>query len=159
MERVNKILENETYKECLAKNSQWEKDRIFCKHNMEHFMDVARIAYIMVLEKGLDIRKDIIYAAALLHDIGRFRQYENGTPHEKASADIAPEILADSGFSEKETDKILKAILDHRKYDGEHGNLSYILYKSDKLSRACYSCGSASLCDWSEEKKNLKIKY
>lgn len=43
---------------------------------MEHFLSVARISYLMVLEKNLDIPKDIIYATAFLHDMGRADQYE-----------------------------------------------------------------------------------
>ena len=50
LEKVNAILNNRTYKEYLNKLAQLEKDRIFCNHNMEHFLDMARIAYIMVLE-------------------------------------------------------------------------------------------------------------
>lgn len=157
MERVNLITENETYKECMKKIAHWEKDRIYCKHNMEHFIDVARIAYIIALEKDLEIKKDIIYAAALLHDIGRFEQYERDIPHEKASADIAPEILKASGYSSKEIDIIVSAILNHRKGKGEPGTLDRIIYKSDKLSRACYSCSAEATCNWSSDKKNLKI--
>jgi uncharacterized domain HDIG len=141
------------------KNAQWEKDRIFCRHNIEHFMDVARIAYIMVLEKGLPINKEIIYAAALLHDIGRYMQYEIGIPHEKASADISQEILRVCGFNDVEIKEITEAILNHRKYNGEPDTFGGILYRSDKLSRACYSCSSKALCNWNSEKKNLKIEY
>ena len=46
-----------------------EKERIFCRHGMEHLLDVARIAYITNLEEGLGIEKDVIYAAGLLHDV------------------------------------------------------------------------------------------
>ena len=78
LEKVNAILNNRTYKEYLNKLAQLEKDRIFCNHNMEHFLDMARIAYIMVLEEGLLYSKEIIYAIGLLHDIGRVKQYEEG---------------------------------------------------------------------------------
>ncbi len=64
-------------------------------------MDVARIAYILSVDGAYAISKEIIYAAALLHDIGKWKQYEDGTPHEKASADLAEQILEASGFSEK----------------------------------------------------------
>lgn len=159
MERVNLIKENETYKECLGKIAECEIDRIYCKHNMEHFMDVARIAYIMVLEKGLNIKKDIIYATALLHDIGRFEQYLRGIPHEEASAELAPEILEAGGFSNDEIQSIITAIASHRKDKGEAATLESIFYQSDKLSRACYNCRATETCNWSDEKKNMKIKY
>ena len=51
---------------------------------MSHLLDVARIAYIRNLEKGYGFRKDVIYAAAVLHDIGKALQYEEKVPHEIA---------------------------------------------------------------------------
>ena len=85
MERINKILNNSKYKDYLNRNSFCEKDRVFCKHNLEHFLDVSRIAYIMVLEGNMNISKEIIYAIGLLHDIGRWVEYEGGEKHNKAS--------------------------------------------------------------------------
>ena len=70
---------------------------------MVHFLDVARIGTIIALEEGLELDREWIYAAALLHDCGKHEQYENGTPHEQASARIAPDILEDCGFDDKET--------------------------------------------------------
>ena len=70
-----------------------EQDRIFCRHDTTHFLDVARIAYIENLENGLGLAKEEIYAAALLHDIGRHLQYTRGIPHEQASAMEAEGIL------------------------------------------------------------------
>ena len=43
MKKVNEILKNSKYKEYLTKLEVLEKDRKFCKHGMNHFMDVARI--------------------------------------------------------------------------------------------------------------------
>ena len=37
-----------------------EKSRIFCKHDLQHSLDVARIAYILNLEADLKIEKEII---------------------------------------------------------------------------------------------------
>ena len=59
---------------------------------MSHLLDVARIAYIRNLEKGYGFRKDVIYAAAVLHDIGKALQYEEKVPHEIAGERIAGEI-------------------------------------------------------------------
>ena len=102
MDRVNRILHNPRYRECVEKNRKYEEERIFCRHDMSHFLDVARLSWIENLEKGLGIEKELIYAAALLHDCGRFRQYEDGTPHELAGAQLAEEILLDCGFEEPE---------------------------------------------------------
>ena len=160
MERVDNILQNKKFQKCLKKNKKAEKDRIFCHHDMVHFLDVARIGWILNLEKGLDIKKDVVYGAALLHDIGRYKQYADGTPHEKASAKLAPEILQDCGYTEDEITLIIEAIGRHRdKTAAEEENLVGILYLADKASRACFSCDAEKLCDWKKDKKNIGIKY
>ena len=160
MERVNRILENEKYREYLQKNRTAEEGRIFCCHAMEHFLDVARLAYILNLEEDMGIAKELIYATALLHDIGRHVQYADGTPHEKASAGLAEEILEACGFEEAECREILRAIRKHRDAGiASERSLAGIIYRADKLSRACFACEAESLCDWKAEKKNLQIRY
>lgn len=160
MNRVDLILEHPKYQEYLDKIEQAEEKRIFCLHNMNHFLDVARIAYIMNLEEDLRISKEVIYATALLHDIGRFQQYEDGTPHEKASALLAPEILAETGFDEQEQAEILRAIGEHRNREvKEEKSLAGIIYRADKASRACFACEAESQCDWEKSKKNMRVNY
>lgn len=160
MKRVNKILENSTYQEYIEKNKAAEADRIFCCHNMEHFLDVARIAQIMNLEEKLELSQTMIYATALLHDIGRHVQYADGTPHEVASAQLAERILVECGFRKKEVTEILQAIRDHRnKKVAKEKSLSDVIYRADKASRACFHCEAEPLCKWKKEKKNLKIVY
>lgn len=158
MERVNKILSNDRYQKYLEKNNQAEAQRCFCHHNMGHFLDVARIAVILNDKEDYGQEQEILYAAALLHDIGRWMQYEDGTPHEKASAVLAPEILVSCGFSEEETGRIIAAISDHRnaKVREEH-SLSGLLYRADKLSRPCFACEMEKECNWKNDKKNLKL--
>ena len=85
MIRVNKIIENKMYWEHLDKIEVYEKDREFCRHNIGHFLDVCRIAWILNLEGNLALSKEVIYATGLLHDIGRWLQYENGEDHALAS--------------------------------------------------------------------------
>lgn len=160
MERVDKILQHAKYQKYLKKNKKEEKKRIFCKHDMVHFLDVARIGWIINLEKNLQIDKELIYGAALLHDIGRHLQYTEGTPHEEASALLAPAILKDCGFSEEETAVIVEAISRHRdKTAAEEENLNGVLYLADKASRPCFACEAEKLCDWKKDKKNKTIKY
>lgn len=160
MERVNRILHHKRYQEYLGKNMMAEEERRFCHHDMGHFLDVARLAMIFALQEGLSLQEEMIYAAALLHDIGRWRQYEDGTPHEKASALLAPEILAESGFTEEEAGQILTAILDHRNAAvRQDQTLSGILYRADKMSRSCFCCEAEAECDWKGDKKNLVLQY
>ena len=139
-----------------------EETRVFCRHQMNHLLDVARIAYILNLEMKLGISRDLIYAAALLHDLGKGRQYEEGIPHETASADLAEQILADMpaklAFTSEEQQQILTAIRGHRRLRRDAEPLEALLYKSDKMSRACFACPAESQCNWSNDKKNMEIQ-
>lgn len=171
--RCQKIYDHPLYQKHFESLQELEKDRIFCRHTFEHFMDVARIAYIMNLEKELGLSKEIIYAAALLHDIGRDEQYINRTPHEVASAKIAEEILGECGFGDDEIRMIVKAIKSHRgskekncednnsctreELDDSILKLSGIIYIADKASRQCFSCEAQNECNWSIDKRNLEI--
>jgi uncharacterized protein len=125
---------------------------------MEHFLDVARIAYIKVLEDNLSCSKEVIYGIALLHDIGRVLEYEEGIPHHEGSVIIAKEILQDTSFTKEEKESILKAIEAHRKDDNLE-KLAKIIYKSDKISRNCFNCKAIDECYWSDDKKNFYINY
>ena len=144
MERVNKIFNSTIYKDYLNRLEAYEEKREFCRHNLEHFLDMSRIAYMMVLEKNLQY-------------FGRVEQYEKGIGHHIASFNIAKEILKDIDFKEEEKTMILEAIINHR--NCESNDLNAIIYKSDKLSRACYKCKAAKECNWPLEKRNLEIKY
>lgn len=166
MERVNRILRNPVYRGALQKNKEAEKERRYCHHDMAHFLDVARIAMLLAAkeqivaakEQSLPISEEIVYAAALVHDIGRYRQYEDGTPHEEASAALAADILLESGFTEKETRVITDAVRSHRDAGiAEEKSLRGLLYRADKLSRACFACPVQEDCNWSAEKKNMQL--
>jgi len=160
MERVNLILQNPFYNECIQKIGDWEKDRRFCGHDTNHLLHVARIAMLLNLELQLGIEKEWIYAAALLHDIGRFVQYEDGTDHAIAGALLAGQILTDAGFGEKESEQIIDAITHHRDISvAKEKSLRGILYRADKLSRDCYFCQVREECDWPDTKKNLKLDW
>lgn len=158
MERVNRIYENEKYLSHIRKTAEYEKKRKFCRHDMVHFMNVARIAQILNLQEGLEIPMDIVYAAALLHDVGRDIQYRNGTPHEVASGAIAPEILWECDYSSDEAADIIRAIKEHRNAQiKDEKSLTGILYRADKLSRDCFACKMEKKCDWKNDKKNRRI--
>lgn len=160
--RYEKILKNKEYRELLAEIHNFELERIYCKHDLRHFMDVARIASIIWFEDGEDkgIDRDIIYAAALLHDIGRAREYKEGLSHDEASAVIAEHILPSCGYTAEEIQEISSAIHGHRgrKY-AQETYLGEILARADKLSRPCFLCGASDTCKWSEEEKNTSLAY
>ena len=160
MDRIDRIMGHPVFVENLQKNKAAETGRDFCRHDMVHFLDVARIGTIISLERCIPIDRELIYGAALLHDIGKHRQYEEGIPHEQASASIAAGILADCGFTRREMEMVTKAIEAHRDASvaGEK-SLKGILYLADKASRPCFSCEAEPECNWKGDKKNLKVRY
>lgn len=159
MERVNSIYQNEAYQLYLGKIEAYEKHRIYCKHNLSHFLDVARIAWIRCLEKEITVDKEVVYACALLHDIGRWCEYETGEAHDGAGVRLAKEILKDTDYSLADRLDILEAIGSHRRVTvKEEQGLNHIIYYADKASRACHICKVNESCKWDEEKKNLRIE-
>lgn len=160
--RVSYIRKHPLYLSSYERIQKFEDKRKFCRHQAGHFLDVARIAYIRNLERGLEIDKEVIYAAAVLHDIGRHRQYEDGIPHEIAGGEIAAKILRtmpkNLRFSPFEERQILTAIRGHRVLRENAEPLESLLYESDKASRACFSCPAEPKCDWSPDKKNMEIR-
>ncbi len=158
MERIQRILAHSFYRECLSKIAEWEKTRPFCGHDMTHFLDVARIAMIFNLKEHCNLSQEMIYAAALLHDVGRFVQYEDGTDHAQASARLAPSILEECGYTKEESTQIVEAIANHRNSEiAEDSDLKGLIYRADKASRPCYGCLMEPECDWPKKKKNGEL--
>lgn len=160
MERVERIRNHKLYIDCMASIDEAEKDRIYCLHNLEHTLDVARIAYILSMEKGLSLEKELIYAMALIHDLGRSRQYQTGEDHHQAGGPIADIILEDCGFSDKEIRILREAVVAHQAPVAGSGNPYLdILYQADKLSRNCFHCKASDTCYWKDDERNHEIRY
>lgn len=160
MERIDAIVRDPLFQECLNKNKKAEEHREFCNHDLQHFVDVARITYILVLESGslanlieegdldgLQSAKEVIYAAGILHDVGRWRQYETGEDHSVIGAELAKEILERADFSHKEIQVIVRAIREHRIHIEGMSLLGELLSRADNLSRACHECGAKYKCN------------
>ena len=158
MDRLNQIISNTEFIARLNKLSVLENDRIFCKHDINHFLDVARLMTIYANQLKIDLSHDIIYATALLHDLGRVDQYQKNIPHEIASANIAKTILVNCGFNSFEIEIITKAILMHRNPIATD-DLGKLLYLADKKSRMCFCCNSESECNWSADEKNQYLEF
>ena len=185
--RVNRILGDAEYLKYIHEIEELERDRIFCRHNMEHFLNVARIACLLDHEDSYDASEpedspdalkpedthdaskpagsrgtsswaEIIYAAALLHDIGRGQEYLTGVRHEEESARLAPPIIRRAGFNDEEEGLIISAIANHRNKECPEGRLDSIIYRADKLSRPCYYCKASQQCHKTDDKKNLELK-
>ena len=159
MKRVNAILRHPLFAEKLRLLDTLEAERAFCRHDLTHLLDVARLMWIDVLEKGLDLDRETVYAAALLHDLGRAEQMQNGVPHEQASAFLAARILPDAGFTAEETKTVIADIRCHRGSTPADARetLGEILYRADKACRLCWRCGAREACNWPEERKNAGI--
>lgn len=165
MERIWKIWEHPLYREKFFKLQEAERERIFCRHDFAHFLDVARICYIYSLEAKTagedieDISKEIIYAAALLHDIGRYDELITDISHEKVGAKIAEKVLVEAGFDRGEILIIIEAILSHREKSMKRsGCLAEYLYEADKAARQCFCCSAYEECNWNDDKKNREIR-
>lgn len=156
MERYNRIIGHETFRSLLERLNILEEQRKFCGHDLTHLLDVARIAYIMALEQKIDVKKDLIYAAGLLHDLGRVAEYESGKEHHLESARIAEEIMRDCGYLQGEIEAVKEAIMGHRK-DDKQNEFAMLLYQADKLSRNCFSCKAYEACKWDEDRKNKGV--
>ena len=160
VDRIQRIQKNPVFQDLYIKLQNAEAGRIFCKHTLEHFLDVARLMYIFCLEDGESINKDVIYATALLHDLGRYDQMTCGTPHNVAGVEIAGNVLKECGFTDDEVLSIQKAIAGHREqHSAADDKLTFYLYRADKMSRNCFSCAARAECNWPDEKKNGYIVY
>lgn len=155
---ANKILKNAVFRKRLDELEKLEKDRIFCGHGLDHLMTVARLTVLICQERGITADSDIVYSAALLHDIGRVEEYTLGQPHETAGAEAAEKILSEIGCGEEESGEIIRLILSHRKNDSERGTLEAAFYEADKKSRMCSFCKAQEECNWQYEKRNMSIE-
>ena len=159
MDRVDRIIYNDEYRRLMETVRNKETDRIFCRHGFEHCLDVARIAYIMNIEQGYAIDREIIYAAALLHDVGRADPDDTGRKHHELSVEYAGRILEQCGFSTQENEQICDSIGSHKTYGAERGLLSYVLENADEGSRNFFDCKASDQCYWLESARNTGIKY
>jgi len=158
MEIANKILQNEEYQRIMDTIEIEEENREFCRHNIEHCLSVARIAYIENLERSLGIDKDVIYSVALLHDIGRLKEFKDYSNHDEAGATWARKILREIGVDETSVNIIADAIFNHgNRYICESDDICGLIYRADKRSRQCFTCESKPQCNWPSERKNVRI--
>lgn len=185
MEFVDKLLKETEFLELLGKLEQLEENRQFCRHGLPHLLDTARIAWIRVLEQRTEgyasggnqellrdsnnpkeayqgiasaLEKEDIYLAALLHDLGRISQYEEGIPHHQAGSLVAEKLLGEIGYPKEKQERLVKAIEGHRKAPiGE--SLGSLLRWADKKSRNCFFCKAQKACKWEPGKQNETIEY
>lgn len=157
MEKVSRIIRNPLFLEKMEQLEVLEKDRQFCRHGMQHCMDVARGCALINEERMLGFSKEMLYALALVHDIGRGEQYLRGIPHEEASAGLAKQILGECGFTKQDVDKMANAIRLHRSREALKDGLAALLIEADKQTRLCFACKAQETCNWPLEIRNREI--
>jgi len=148
MDRIRQLAADPEYRRYLQLTADYERQRQYCCHDFNHLLSVARITWILTLERGLSLQRPVVYAAALLHDLGRFAQYEDSSvDHAEASAALAEPLLLKHGFTPAETATIRQAIRSHRlpPQEGED-NLATLLAEADNLSRLCFDCPVTAGC-------------
>ncbi len=106
-------------------------------HDCQH---IYRVLYqALDIAKSYDVDKDVLIAAALLHDIGREAQFRNPRlDHATVGADMAYDFLKNLGWSDEKAQHIKACIATHR-FRAENPPVSMeakILYDSDKLDAA-----------------------
>lgn len=167
--RIGVVRKDPFYLDCLSLNGERERDRLFCRHDYRHMVLVSQISckiikqtgglYILVQTEGLKVKRsalEVVYAAGLLHDMGRWRQYDTGEDHALAGSVMAGSVLKRAGFSEREAGVITRAIREHRKALPGQSYLGRVLCLADDLSRPCGSCGVRLDCYKYEYMENIK---
>lgn len=172
MKYVEALWREEDFLSRLKRLNALEADRVYCRHDLEHFLSTARIAWIFVLEHGFSLEKEQVYLAALLHDLGRVEEYERKISHDEASVAFAGGILRRLGYDKEKTEDVCFAIGAHRKRKAfshlrddfkaapkqwRREQLAEALAMADQLSRNCFLCPKSSSCKWREEEKTKGI--
>lgn len=159
LKRIELLLKDSLYHNYISYNEEEEAEPKSCRHDINHHLDVARIAYILVLENN-DLNyfmketklsdklaaKEVIYAAGLLHDIGKWKEYQTGVDHASYGARLAREILPRVFFNENEINVIARAIYEHRNLSMDMSLLGERLYRADNLARVCLNCDYQPEC-------------
>jgi uncharacterized protein len=159
LKRIELLLKDELFNQYIHNNTDEESGIKYCQHGLPHHIDVARIAYILVLEHndlgyftreaGLSSKlaaKEVIYAAGLLHDIAKWKEVQEGVDHAASGARLAREILPRVYFEENETEMICRAIYEHRNISQNMSFLGERIHRADNLSRFCGQCEERAEC-------------
>ena len=112
-------------------------------HSVDHTRDVVAAAeHISEAERVPSADRDILLTAALMHDIGFLKGYEN---HETSSCELSREILPSYGYDKEEIEKICNLITVTRLPQQPVSQLEEILCDAD-----LYYLGSDKYFDGAE---------
>ncbi|HOE63840.1 MAG TPA: HD domain-containing protein [Candidatus Sumerlaeota bacterium] len=111
-------------------------------HDFSHTQRVLNLCMHIGRSEGADL--EILYAAALLHDIARKEADEQNQCHAELSSLKAAPILEQAGFPPEKRDDVLHCIATHRfRSDNPPATLeAKVLYDADKLD----AIGAIGVC-------------
>ncbi len=81
-------------------------------HDFSHVKRVVRLCDVIRREEGGD--REVLRAAAWLHDVGRPLEEETGRDHAEIGAEIAEALLPELGFPEDKVREVVHAVEAHR---------------------------------------------
>ncbi|MEW6275465.1 MAG: HD domain-containing protein [Bacillota bacterium] len=82
-----------------------------------HFERVYHLSLQIAEEEKIRVDQEVLYAAAMLHDIGALPPYQTkGIDHAERSAQVFEEILVPMGFPSKKIELVRDIILGHMFY-------------------------------------------
>jgi uncharacterized protein len=127
-------------------------------HDFDHVLRVLALAEKLARAEGADV--EIVYTAALLHDIARADEDTTGGDHAQMAAERAQEILRVRGVAPAKIDAIAHAIESHRFRTNAPPQTieAQVLFDADKLdsigaigvARAYQVSGALNQRLWSE---------
>ncbi len=158
---VERLIKSEVYLQTMGQIHEMEKKRIYCHHGFNHLLDVARISYIMNLEMGFGYEKEFLYLCALLHDIGRAKEYVTGVSHEEAGVMLARQLLEEIEYPKEQQALILNKVMNHRHAPTPQEGITKdnFFWFADKKARNCFACQAADSCNWPTEKRTMQVEW
>lgn len=81
---------------------------------MGHYERNYLMTELLAKEEDVSIDKDVLFAAAFLHDMATFTPWiKSGVDHSSRAAQVAPVILTDIGFDPAKIDAVQRVIMGH----------------------------------------------
>lgn len=114
-----------------------QKELSCSAHSLDHVLRVYNLCvYLSKYENDVDV--DILYPAALLHDIARVKESADktgNTDHAVLGSQMAEDILINMNYSQDNIDKIKHCIVTHRFRSGNEPQSieAKVLFDADKL--------------------------
>lgn len=95
-----------------------KKNLVHSAWGYEHGLRDYTLAMDLATTENISVDEEVVFAAALLHDMGGFPPYEKeGVDHALRSTQVVDPVLEAAGFPMSKSELVKKAILNHSYYD------------------------------------------